>query len=999
MIKKVSRLQSKKALNARQNTQDSYVTTTLVSSNKNYAKYSAQNISANYMPLNNLVSFKGKEEPDDELNKGYFDKRSEEFLRERNYPQSSASSSAKPVFSEPTEPVMQQINEMFSRVAASCKKEDDIPEIHGAFQEKAANNLAIAIGPGKNVVLTTDGYTSPEILIHQFKTNIQGGKYKGQGLAPDTSVAYLDLNEPSPGDFKSILDSLSGRNLNNKKILFVNGMDKLFKEGETMGDFEYYKKCHSDVNFIGILPEKTLYPPKKEPGDIIDPLEEARIKKISQVTSDMVKLKLDGLTSEEVKRLLKENTQYIDEIISKYTNVKLSISPNAIGKTIDNAFSLEGDLLKNTLQMLDFTAAAKVNELARKGKTEGVIDSGYIDKFNVEYADLIEPLKPKKRVLKIAENVKTKLRDIGGMTEAKKEIEDVLKFTKNPKTYLKTHKEAPKGVLLVGPPGNGKTLLARALAGQARVPFFYMDGHNFGNQFQNSGPMAVDEAFDNAIELLKKTEKKIGTLFIDEIDSIASKRGDSSTGSGSEANNRTNTLLRRLDGFDNKDSDIKLIVLGATNRESALDPGLIDRPTRMGKKIEISNPGTIKERLEILNIHAKGAPFLNITEKARILQETAEFTGGLNGDKLHQLVNNAISIAYEKEKGKRYIEFDDIFDGFMEAASGKKRLVDALPEEKRLVVAHELGHADLADELGSEKVLFISNEPRGRALGTTYIDNINRTGITNFKNFVKRVATSYAGGQAETVIFDTLHSSGVSGDYSNITDTILQSGLKKWGFGIFTPHISFFKPDFQEEITDLVKAYEKHITKDIDLISETGQRISEIVTSAHKDFYISDYMKAYDDAIAAGKSGNYMSGADFRKMKQSWINKTGRVESENILKSGCDALISVLENSKKLIEGSGSINLKKILDRQVESIIEESQSQEWISRTDKKQAESALKQKLDAIVYLAKNNSGLLDKASQIQADKEVIQLVGDMISQTCSNLSKNVIKGVLAAV
>ncbi|MFA7142127.1 MAG: AAA family ATPase, partial [Candidatus Paceibacterota bacterium] len=230
---------------------------------------------------------------------------------------------------------------------------------------------------------------------------------------------------------------------------------------------------------------------------------------------------------------------------------------------------------------------------------------------------------------------KTTFANVAGLKEEKEELSEIVDFLKNPQKYLKMGAKIPKGVLLVGPAGCGKTLLARAVAGESKVPFFYISGSAFIELFVGVGSSRVRNLFETA----KKQQPCL--IFIDELDSIGKIRGVSMSGGNEEREQTLNQLLTEMDGFEKND---KIIVLGATNRVDVLDPALL-RPGRFDRKVVIHLPD-IKEREEILKIHARGKPL----SKEIDLREVAERTPGFSGADLENVLNEAAILTAKKEE-------------------------------------------------------------------------------------------------------------------------------------------------------------------------------------------------------------------------------------------------------------------------------------------------------------------------------------------------------------
>ncbi|MEO8581898.1 MAG: ATP-dependent zinc metalloprotease FtsH [Patescibacteria group bacterium] len=362
----------------------------------------------------------------------------------------------------------------------------------------------------------------------------------------------------------------------------------------------------------------------------------------------------------------------------------------------------------------------------------------------------------------------TKFADVGGMDEAKKELEEIVDFLKNPKQYQKLGARTPKGVLLVGPSGTGKTLLARAVAGEANVQFLSMAGSEFMEMLVGVGASRVRDLFDTA----KKLAPSI--IFIDEIDAIGRMRGHGSMGGHDEREQTLNQILVEMDGFTTNDN---VMVMAATNRGDLLDPALV-RPGRFDRRVMVSLPD-LEERKYILSIHAKGKPFEDDVKWERVAKRTVGFSGA----DLENMLNEA-AIAVAREKREK-IAFTDIEEAALKVKLGpsKRRLKDR--NEREMTAYHEAGHAVIAHVLpNADPVHRISIVSRGMALGYTLTppeqDKLQQTKSELEDN----IAVMLGGRAAEQLIFNEL-TGGASSDIERATRIaramVFELGMSKLG--------------------------------------------------------------------------------------------------------------------------------------------------------------------------------------------------------------------------
>lgn len=335
--------------------------------------------------------------------------------------------------------------------------------------------------------------------------------------------------------------------------------------------------------------------------------------------------------------------------------------------------------------------------------------------------------------------VKVTFADVAGVEEAKEELKEVVEFLKNPKKFQAVGAKIPKGVLLVGPPGSGKTLLARAVAGEAGVPFFSISGSEFVEMFVGVGASRVRDLFNQA----KRHAPCI--VFIDEIDAVGRHRGAGLGGGHDEREQTLNQLLVEMDGFD---PNIGIIVIAATNRPDILDPALL-RPGRIDRKIVVDNPD-LEGRVEILKIHARGKPLADDIN----LQIIAQRTPGFSGADLANLMNEAALLAARRNKNK--ITMKELEEAIDKVIAGPERKSRVLSEkEKEIIAYHEVGHALVTKFLpNADKVHRISIIPRGMALGYTLHLPTEDKHILTKEELLDKIVTALGGRAAEEIIFN-----------------------------------------------------------------------------------------------------------------------------------------------------------------------------------------------------------------------------------------------------
>lgn len=346
--------------------------------------------------------------------------------------------------------------------------------------------------------------------------------------------------------------------------------------------------------------------------------------------------------------------------------------------------------------------------------------------------------------------------DVAGLEEVKEDLQEEIEFLRNPKKFSSIGAKIPKGVLLVGPPGCGKTLLAKAVAGEAGVPFFSVSGSEFVEMFVGVGAARVRDLFNEA----KKYSPCI--IFIDEIDAVGRQRGAGLGGGHDEREQTLNQLLVEMDGFD---PNAGIIVIAATNRPDILDQALL-RPGRFDRRIVVNFPD-VKEREAILKIHTRNKPLGNDINLPTLAKRTAGFTGA----DLENLVNEAALLAARRNKNKITMdELEEAIDRVIAGPQKKTRVVS--DEEKRVIAFHETGHAVVANMLPhSDPVHRISIISRGMALGYTLQLPQEEKFIRTREQLLSEV-TTLLGGRAAEELFTFDKTTGAENDLRRATEIV-----------------------------------------------------------------------------------------------------------------------------------------------------------------------------------------------------------------------------------
>lgn len=395
---------------------------------------------------------------------------------------------------------------------------------------------------------------------------------------------------------------------------------------------------------------------------------------------------------------------------------------------------------------------------------------------------------------------KVSFKDVAGVDEAKQELTEVVDFLKNPGKYKAMGARTPKGVLMIGPSGTGKTLLARATAGEAGVPFFSMAGSEFMEMLVGVGASRVRDLFNTA----KKAQPAI--IFIDEVDAIGRQRGYGLMGGHDEREQTLNQILVEMDGFAPTE---QLVVIAATNRPDVLDPALV-RPGRFDRRVALELPD-VKGREAILSIHARGKPFEKNVEWVKIAKRTVGFSGA----DLENMLNEAAILA--ARLGKKAIDMKDLEEAATKVKLGpeKKRLQS--DEDRKMTAYHEAGHALVSWFMPHmDPVHRISIVSRGMSLGHTMMEPMDRVHETK-THLVEQISVMLGGRAAESLVFNEV-TTGASDDIAKATE-VAKMMVTEYGMSELGPislesdsRMPYEQSTVSEEMSAKIDAQVKKIT-------------------------------------------------------------------------------------------------------------------------------------------------------------------------------------------
>ena len=439
--------------------------------------------------------------------------------------------------------------------------------------------------------------------------------------------------------------------------------------------------------------------------------------------------------------------------------------------------------------------------------------------------------------------------DVAGIDEAEQELQEVVEFLKNPEKFQKLGGRIPKGVLLVGAPGTGKTLLAKAVAGEAKVPFFTISGSEFVEMFVGVGASRVRDLFSQA------QGQAPCIIFIDELDALGKARGINVFGGNDEREQTLNQLLVEMDGFA---SNKGVIIMAATNRPEILDPALL-RPGRFDRQVVVDRPD-VNGREAILKIHSRNV----LLDPDVDLRKIAALTPGFVGADLANLVNEAALLAARKNKETvSSAEFDEAIDRVVGGLEKKNRVIN--PQEKKIVAFHESGHAIVAESVKyADPVHKISIIPRGvAALGYTQQRPTEDRYLMTRSELLDRLAVLLGGRVAEELVFGDI-STGAQNDLQRATD-IARSMVTEYGMSDLLGPVTYERPRqpmFLPENYAPGKAYSETKATQID------EEISRVMSEAHERVrsILSERRQVLNDLAHLLTEKEIVQGEELRKM-------------------------------------------------------------------------------------------------------------------------------------
>lgn len=526
---------------------------------------------------------------------------------------------------------------------------------------------------------------------------------------------------------------------------------------------------------------------------VLTEVKQGNIQKVEDASDKVVATRKDG-------KIIQANKPVSTDVVTLFKDAGVPLDPSKVeistrnDTVFNNWISITGAILPVLLMIVFFYFIFR----QARGTQESIFS------FGQSRAKLFNK-----------DNPKVTFANVAGVDEAKQELTEIVDFLKHPVKYRSMGARTPKGVLMVGPAGTGKTLLARATAGEANVAFFSMAGSEFMEMLVGVGASRVRDLFNTA----KKAQPAI--IFIDEIDAIGRQRGMGIMGGHDEREQTLNQILVEMDGFTPSEH---VIVIAATNRPDVLDPALV-RPGRFDRRVMLDLPD-VEGRKKILNIHAKGKPFDAKVDWDKVAKRTVGFSGA----DLENMLNESAILA--ARLNKKAIDMKDLEESATRVKLGpeKQRLQSDL--DRRMTAYHEAGHALVAWEMPHvDPVHRISIVSRGMSLGHTMTEPIDRVHETK-AHLLEQIAMMMGGRAAESLVFDDV-TTGASNDIEKATE-VARAMVTKFGMSELGP-INFGQERTVYEQSDLSQEMAAKIDTEVKKISDTAYKQAITILTKLRD--------------------------------------------------------------------------------------------------------------------------------------------------------------------
>jgi len=812
--------------------------------------------------------------------------------------------------------------------------------------EKTADFIAQNCLKGKNTMLVHEEGAMPDLAANNFAGMLVKGKFKNLGMTKentevyfvDTAMAVENINQNLQ---TRLVNRVEQEGKTNIKELYEEEKQKPDPDIEKMQMFWHKKAEIEKKNVVVFISDPTIMTfqpsspniktvsfaplqmdqPSENPLAALMGGEDSgggsknglpkEVEKILSMDPSMSLLELPAAGAPETKSFLKANK---DELIHQELPEGVLMTDKAIDKAVDKTKEFKGANPGKTINFIvETTPAALMKKHLKKDSQYSVITPNNLEKGISAYPEVVEGEKVTEgKSFNLILDTKTKLKDVGGIDQ----IEDFIRETITSKISSRKTKNSkdvpPSNVLIAGEAGSGKTLLAKAIAGEVASPLVHVSALKlfdslYSTHMKGSTDLSeIKEVFDYAKSVAKDSDNKTAFLYLDDLDVMNNKYNKLQDPMLEEKNSKDiylEEILKQVKAIDNKNSDVNVVVL-ASSQNPELMQGEFNKTGLFNTQIQApDNASSMKARISTINLFTKDMKFEE-GNKEKIIKEAARVTNGASGAEIKTIIDKAGSIV-DKRKENKFLTINDVLESLLEIQSGAVIQLENTDWQNELVIKHELGHAVVMQTLINMSkdewqkpngISFITFDPRKNFGGQVQVDT-NQGGSFTFDSLINEIAGDFGGLSVEKTLYKGRNTFGPAADLENLNQRA-EIGVKNLSQGHYTRAI---------QNPDLMKKENK---KDITCIINTGEKISEMIIDFNKGF-INEYGDECFNRL--GKGGNTMSAEVFQKKLNTWLDKDDRREKLKVLETKIEILTDTARTKGEFLDKTDNqLNLMAI---------------------------------------------------------------------------------------